>query len=152
MASEQPPFTNHLQGAIPESWCTKDVKVDQEYCHITGANSLCLPPNCPSNWCGLSQRCPGMKRRLGECRWHTTFGESFQIHARSRNVVVCILFGAVVSNGVSVVDMNSLVPLIPLTCIVYSPPTAICLCVILHCVYARLLDVSTDVHLSTTHS
>ena len=101
LGSKEPPYTDRFHGAFPESLCR--VKNPRLRCHIHGANQLCLPPKCPSNWCGLSQRCPGMKRRLGVCRWHTTFLQSFQIYAYSCNVVVIILRHF----DVSLVDMNS---------------------------------------------
>merc|ERR1719198_95893 len=58
LASDEPPYTNRLEGAVPEPWCKQGSRVGQNECHIKDANSLCLPLNCPSNWCGLTQHCP----------------------------------------------------------------------------------------------
>ena len=80
LASYQPPYTNRLEDAVPEPWCKQGSRVGSSICGIKGANSLCLPPNCPNNWCGLSQRCAtGMKLCLAVCWWHATF-VSFQMH------------------------------------------------------------------------
>ena len=57
LANDKQPYTNYLHGAVPVSWCQQRSRVGAEGCRLTGVNSLCLPPSCPSNWCNLNHNC-----------------------------------------------------------------------------------------------
>ena len=61
LASAGPPYTNHLHGTVPSSWCQSS-HVGSHSCRLGGVNSLCLPPECSgvstaSSWCQLNHDC-----------------------------------------------------------------------------------------------
>ena len=56
-----------MDAKSPESWCKPDSRVGQDYCRLTVANSLCLPP---IHWCGLNHNSDVMNGHWSE--WNGT--------------------------------------------------------------------------------
>ena len=113
LASRQPPYTNHLHGAIPDSWCYLHLYTSH-YCRLRGNNDLCLSPSCrlrpgrkTKTWCLLSQcPSPGMKRRLAVCQWLTSF-----VKVSKHLFLLYFENSCLVNRCVCPVDMSCLLPL-----------------------------------------